>query len=206
MRYTSQNNRNNKKLDPQQEANTNQQSTSKTKTTTDLITKAGINQRNVTNNHAQQIDANNFNSNSIKHKIQKKKRTRRSNKQQTSKVLNVIYSNARSIKSKTKSFKGILFETKCNIFAITETNLKDTEKLNINGYPWSAKNRASERGGIGFLIKTAIKIEQQENTKTEIMWITIHLKGKETLFIGLFYGKQQSRNNNITLDEEFNII
>ena len=72
MRYTSQNNRNNKKLDPQQEANTNQQSTSKTKTTTDPITKAGINQRNVTNNHVQQIDANNFNSNNIKHKIQKK--------------------------------------------------------------------------------------------------------------------------------------
>ena len=38
------------------------------------------------------------------------------------------------------------------------------------------------------------------------MWITIHLKRKETLFIGLFYGKQQSRNNNITLDEEFNMI
>ena len=38
-------------------------------------------------------------------KNQKKKRTRRSNKQQTSKILNIIYSNAGGIKSKTKSIK-----------------------------------------------------------------------------------------------------
>ena len=29
---------------------------------------------------------------------------------------------------------------------------------------------------------------------------------KKTLFIGLFYGKHENKNNNITLDEEFNII
>ena len=72
------------------------------------------------------------------------------------------------------------------------------------------KNRASDVGGIGFLInnkiKTAITIEQQENTNTEIMWIRIQLKRKETLFIGLFYGKQETRNNNTTLDKEFKII
>ena len=65
-------------------------------------------------------------------------------------------------------------------------------------------------GGIGFLInniiKTAITIKQQKNTNTEIMWIRIQLKRKEALFIGLFYGKQESRNINITLDENFNII
>ena len=70
---------------------------------------------------------------------------------------------------------------------------------------------ASEGGGIGFLInisiKTAITIEQQElNTNTETMWIRIYVKRKETLFIGLFYGKQENRNNNITLAEEFNTM
>ena len=38
------------------------------------------------------------------------------------------------------------------------------------------------------------------------MWIRILLKRKKTLFIGLIYGKQESRNNNATLDEEFKII
>ena len=38
------------------------------------------------------------------------------------------------------------------------------------------------------------------------MWIRIQLKRKETLFIELFYGKKENRNNNATLDEEFKII
>ena len=68
--------------------------------------------KNVTNNHDQHIDINNFNSNIIKHnKNRTKKRTRSSNKQQASKILNIIYSNARGIKSQTKSIKEILFET-----------------------------------------------------------------------------------------------
>ena len=209
-RYTSQNNSNNKKLDPHQERNTNEQSTSRTERTTNPINKTGINQRNVTNNHDQHTDTNIFNSNIIKcNKNQKNKRTRRSNRQKTSKMLNIIYSNARGIKSKTKSINEILFQTQCDIFAITETNLKDKEKVNINGYTWAGKNRASEGGGIGFLInkkiEAAIIIEQQENTNTEIMWIRIQLKRKETRFIGLIYGKQE-RNNNATLDKEFKII
>ena len=39
-----------------------------------------------------------------------------------------------------------------------------------------------------------------------MMCIRIQLKRKEALFIGLFPGKQESRNNNITLTEKFNII
>ena len=101
-----------KKLDPQQERNTNEQSTSRTERTTNPVNKAGINQRNVTNNHDQHTDTNIFNSNILKcNKNQKNKLTRKPNSQKTSKILNIIYSNARGIKSKTKSIKEILFET-----------------------------------------------------------------------------------------------
>ena len=37
----------------------------------------------------------------------------------------MIYSNARVIKSKTKSIKEILFRTQCDILEITETNLRE---------------------------------------------------------------------------------
>ena len=40
-------------------------------------------------------------------------------------MLNIIYSNATGVTYKTKSIKEILFVTQCNIFAITETSLKD---------------------------------------------------------------------------------
>ena len=55
-----------KKFNPQQERNTNEQSTSRTERTTNLINKTGINQRNVTNNHDQHTDTNIFNSNITK--------------------------------------------------------------------------------------------------------------------------------------------
>ena len=81
--------------------------------------------------------------------------------------------------------------------------------MGINGQG-KTEHQKGEGGGIGFLINNEIKIaittEQQENTNTEIMWIRIQLKRKETLFIGLFYGKQERRNNNATLDKEFKII
>ena len=74
--------------------------------------KTGINQRNVTNSHDQHTDTNNFYSNIIKcNKNQKKKWTRRSNKQKTSKILNIIYSNARGIKSKKKHQKNSFWKT-----------------------------------------------------------------------------------------------
>ena len=78
---------------------------------------------------------------------QEDQKNKQTNKQ-TSKVLNVIYSNAGGIKYKTKSIKEILFETQCDI-RVTETNLKDKEKVNIIGCTWIGKNRASERRGIG---------------------------------------------------------
>ena len=78
---------------------------------------------------------------------------------------------------KQKILKKFYLKHSFDMFAITETNLKDKEKVNINGYTCIGKNSASEGGGIGFLIsskiKTAITIEQQENTNTQIIWIRI---------------------------------
>ena len=72
-------------------------------------------------------------------------------------MLNIIYSNATGVTYKIKSIKEILFVTQCNIFAITETSLKDKLKVNINGYTWAGKNRISEGGGTGFLINKKTK-------------------------------------------------
>ena len=46
---------------------------------------------------------------------------------------------------KQKALKKFYLK-QCDIFATTETNLKDKEKVNINGYKWAGKNRASEGG------------------------------------------------------------
>ena len=70
--------------------------------------------------------------------------------------LRIIYANARGIKSKMQSLKQILSKP-CHIFAITETLLKDNEKVNIQHFKWIGLNRQNKDGvGIGFLINKSI--------------------------------------------------
>ena len=63
--------------------------------------------------------------------------------------LRTIYANARGIKSKMQSLKQIILSKPCHIFAITETLLKDNEKVNIQHFKWIGLNRQNkDRGGI----------------------------------------------------------
>ena len=55
-----------------------------------------------------------------------------------------------------QSLKQILSKP-CHIFAITETLLKDNEKVNIQHFKWIGLNRQNKDGvGIGFLINKSI--------------------------------------------------
>ena len=48
----------------------------------------------------------------------------------------------------------ILFDTKPDIAAFVETNLKTQEKIAASGYTWVGKNRQhKEGGGVGCFIK-----------------------------------------------------
>ena len=81
--------------------------------------------------------------------------------------LRIIYANARGIKSKMQSLKQILSKP-CHIFAITETLLKDNEKVNIQHFKWIGLNRQNkDRGGIGFLIILNKRIEFMSINKTK---------------------------------------
>ena len=92
----------------------------------------------------------------------------------------------------------ILFETEPDIAAFVETNLKTQEKIAISGSTWVGKSRQHKEGGGGYFIKNSIKnsssVEPDNNTTTEILWIKLKLKGQENLFIGVLYGKQESKH------------
>ena len=75
----------------------------------------------------------------------------------------------------------ILFDTKPDIAAFVETNLKTQEKIAANGYTWVGKNRQhKEGGGVGCFIKNIIKnyctVEPDNNRTTEILLIKLKLK------------------------------
>ena len=55
-------------------------------------------------------------------------------------------------------------------------------------------------------IKSSCTVEPDNNTTTEILWINLKLKGQENLFIGVLYGKQESKHCIKGLEEEYNVI
>ena len=100
----------------------------------------------------------------------------------------------------------ILFDIKPDVAAFVETNLKTQEKIAVSGYTWVGKNRQHKQGGgVGYFIKNTIKnshtVEPDNNTTTEILWIK--LKRQENLFIGVLYGKQDSKHCMKELNEEY---
>ena len=105
----------------------------------------------------------------------------------------------------------ILFDTKPDIAAFVETNLKIQEKIAASGYTWVGKNRQhKEGGGVGCFIKNTIKnyctVEPDNNRTTEILSIQLKLKRQENFFVGVLYGKQESKHCIKELEEEYDVI
>ena len=99
----------------------------------------------------------------------------------------------------------------CHIFAITETLLKDNEKINIQHFKWIGLSRKNkDGGGIVFLInKSIIKtctIEPSLNKTIEFMSIKLNLTNNESMMACLYYGKQESRSTKKESENEFNQI
>ena len=70
--------------------------------------------------------------------------------------------------------------------------------------------RTNRKEGIGFLISKDIekyvsihKVEEGENEK---MWIQYKQKKNKDLYLGLYYGKQESRTPKDTIEDELNQI
>ena len=56
-----------------------------------------------------------------------------------------------------KSLKEIVYPTECDLYAVTETNLKQNENIVVKGYKWVGKIRQErDGGGVGILIKDTL--------------------------------------------------
>ena len=116
--------------------------------------------------------------------------------------VNIMTINVRGIRSKLDSLESYLKANEIHIAGITETHLQGKENIYIDGYRWIGKNRNKDGGGVGFCIKdTLIPAVNNEinNDEKEILWITF--KAKETIKIGVYYGKQENYNREKIIKE-----
>ena len=98
-----------------------------------------------------------------------------------------------------------------DVAAFVETNLEIEEKIATSGYTWVRKNKQhKEGGGVDYFIKNTIKnscaVEPDNNATTEILWTKLKLKRQGNLFIGVLYGKQDSKHCIKELEEEYEVI
>ena len=97
-----------------------------------------------------------------------------------------------------QSIQSVLDEIEADIIAITETKLNTDRNKNIPGYKWIGRPRLNKEGGVvGVFVKQEITqsmmIHKIGDDNLEIIWITICLQKKKKLYIGVHYGKQETR-------------
>ena len=111
----------------------------------------------------------------------------------------LFYANVRGIASKKLSIINILGEMNPEIALFTETMLKGTSGINLDNYTFCGKGREKKAcGGVGILVYNRIKhvVTPHESLRDiELIWVSVRRKNQRPIYIGVYYGKQESRNN-----------
>ena len=120
--------------------------------------------------------------------------------------LKLLYANVRGIKSKMACIKNVFAETKPDIALFTETHLTEDRGASVEGYTFFARSRTTGKGGgVGIFVtdeKKTIVAPHHSSRDLEIMWVSVNRKSETPLFIGVYYGKQETTCNNAMIQEE----
>ena len=116
-----------------------------------------------------------------------------------------MYANVRGFKGKSSSVIEQLFSEKPHFFLLTETMLTTDTDIQIQGYTFFGKSRNGKGGGgVATLVRNDIRnlvIPHISDRDIELIWVSYKRKKCAPLFIGCYYGKQESRCSK----EEINI-
>ena len=121
-----------------------------------------------------------------------------------------MYTNVRGMKSKKNSLIEILHDFDPHLFFLTETQLRSNVGMNIEGYKFYGRKREGKNGGgVGILVRNDILEKTAphiSNRNTEIMWVSVHRNRSKPLFLGVYYGKQESRTNKLEIEMEMSLL
>lgn len=89
---------------------------------------------------------------------------------------------------------------------LSETQLKSNTGVHFENYTFFGKNRENKfGGGIGILVRNELKsisAPHYSERDIEILWLSIKRTNRKPLFIGVYYGKQESRTNKAEIEDE----
>ena len=121
-----------------------------------------------------------------------------------------MYSNIRGIKSKKASLIEILEDINPHLCLLTETQMRTNTGFNIKGYTFFGRKREGKvGGGVGILArndKVHLLTPHINDRNIEIMWVSIKRSNAVPVFVGVYYGKQETRTSKNEIEQEMNML
>ena len=109
----------------------------------------------------------------------------------------IMYTNIRGLKGKKSSLIEHLSAERPHFFLITETLLTTDSDIQIDGYIFFGRARSGKLGGgVAILVRNDIQnlvIPHISDREIEMIWVSYRQKKSKPIFIGCYYGKQESR-------------
>ena len=134
----------------------------------------------------------------------------RQNKTNTDDIWKIMYANVRGMKSKINSLIEVLQDHNPHVFLITETQLKSDTGIKVSGYTiYSRARPQGTGGGVAILVRNDIiqhTAPHISDRQIELIWVSIRRKNKRPIFIGSYYGKQESRVNKDEIEKEMTLL
>ena len=122
----------------------------------------------------------------------------------------ILYTNIRGYKGKKNSLINILNDTQPHMFLLTETQMRANVNEKIGGYTLFSRTRKEKNGGgVAILVRDDIKnivTPHIPNRNIELIWTFIQRKKKRPLFIGSYYGKQETRTSKNEIERELQLL
>ena len=122
----------------------------------------------------------------------------------------LLYANIRGIKSKVACLKSVCEETEPDIVLLTETHLSEDKGINVLGYTFMGRARKTAKGGgVAILVKNdkkSIVAPHYTHRDIELLWVSIHRRSTSPLFVGVYYGKQETTCNVQKITDEMDLL
>ena len=115
--------------------------------------------------------------------------------------MTILYANIRGLNSKKACLKNILSEVNPEIGLFCETLLGGNKGVNIDGYAFFGRARGkSAGGGVGICVRNDKKLlvsPHHTERDLEILWVSVVRQNERPLYVGVYYGLQESESNEI---------
>ena len=118
------------------------------------------------------------------------------NRKQKKQKLKIMYANVRGIRSKMACLQNTLGDVNADIGVFCETFLTENKGLKLDGYSFFGNARTTGKGGgVGICVKNDKKSfisPHYSQRPLEIIWVSMIQPNGKPLYIGVYYGLQES--------------